>query len=1134
MKTPDFDDLLAAFDIPDMEAIESSPEEEQTQGEENDNDLPTVSVIVKNTVRTETHGVEKDKRAHNHIKTQDSPTGDSQLGNSGESDVPRVTNGLTETDSKESTQSSTDQPLQQITESTSTTSKMGAPCAQTHHSKEAEKMIKPLLQGPFATSGSVTKHHLVGSSSSCLPQSSQGNTSNTSSCQPVGASINDVIQSDDEASEADLGEPLVIQESVVSPETAVPSHYSESPERTSRSSHISNSPEPQLKVALTTQSAEAVQPHSPASIVKDEEYPEHVIDERDSPESPPPSETGRMVPKRRTSPEQLHTDEEQPMERESSEEHKERVTKERNTQVQKKSTNVSQSTETVSSSLCPVKLQKKTVMSNAPKKCGRGNTGAVNPLKTLSGSLDTRPKRGVLKQSKASLDTVTVKGAKLKMSSASGSITKTTAKALPTGITLQKLGQKPLTGGSRPASIVNSTGAIISKSQTNLVEAFNRVLNNKNLLPSYKPDLNSPRLAEWGLSLPAQGYRCLECGDSFALEQSLAQHYARRSLRIEVTCNHCAKRLAFFNKCSLLLHAREHKERGLIMQCSHLVMKPVPADQMMSQQEPAAAAPTSALCQTTSTTSTTSTTGTVKKTVQYCSNKCPECQTQFNSPEEVAEHFQELKATESSSCTDCSPPMLLSNSCCAAAHQRIHQGCPPHVCPECGGTAKQTVFKTHLDETCFHFARRIGYRCSSCLVVFGGSNSVKSHIQQAHCDMFHKCPTCPMAFKSAPSIQNHISVQHPTLKETQTMLIYKCVMCDTVFTHKTLLYVHFDTHLANQKVHVFKCPECTKLFSQKSSLIDHFKIHKTKIKHESPSPIALSHPQTPTKMESSEGEDWINQTKEVKLKKTLKKFPCTKCETSFTTTSNLRRHIRDKHKPGTRGFRCQYCSDVKKTFGSKAMLEKHIQLRHSLDTRDLDILMEGGDEADSSSEQDGGPGYRRRRRAVVKSEQEDESVNGSSPVKRSSSSAPPADSLPETGFRCAPCGFTCEDQGVFLEHISQHRKGTAAGSTQQCLQCGVCFTSTHSLSRHRFIVHKLRDPDNQDTPNVCPAPSPDGNLDDKSSAPASPALLQGQDGEGALNCKVCGKPFEKIADLNTHFRTHGMAFINARSTGKTT
>ena len=55
-------------------------------------------------------------------------------------------------------------------------------------------------------------------------------------------------------------------------------------------------------------------------------------------------------------------------------------------------------------------------------------------------------------------------------------------------------------------------------------------------------------------------------------------------------------------------------------------------------------------------------------------------------------------------------------------------------------------------------------------------------------------------------------------------LIYKCVMCDTVFTQKPLLYMHFDTHLAKQKVHVFKCPDCTKLYAQKGSMMEHIKV----------------------------------------------------------------------------------------------------------------------------------------------------------------------------------------------------------------------------------------------------------------------------------------------------------------------
>lgn len=62
-------------------------------------------------------------------------------------------------------------------------------------------------------------------------------------------------------------------------------------------------------------------------------------------------------------------------------------------------------------------------------------------------------------------------------------------------------------------------------------------------------------------------------------------------------------------------------------------------------------------------------------------------------------------------------------------------------------------------------------------------------------------------------------------------MIYKCVMCDTVFTQKPLLYMHFDTHLAKQKVHVFKCPDCTKLYAQKGSMMEHIKVCFVNMKH---------------------------------------------------------------------------------------------------------------------------------------------------------------------------------------------------------------------------------------------------------------------------------------------------------------
>lgn len=46
-------------------------------------------------------------------------------------------------------------------------------------------------------------------------------------------------------------------------------------------------------------------------------------------------------------------------------------------------------------------------------------------------------------------------------------------------------------------------------------------------------------------------------------------------------------------------------------------------------------------------------------------------------------------------------------------------------------------------------------------------NSIKSHIQTSHCEVFHKCPICPMAFKSAPSAHAHLYTQHPSFHAQQ-------------------------------------------------------------------------------------------------------------------------------------------------------------------------------------------------------------------------------------------------------------------------------------------------------------------------------------------------------------------------------
>uniref|UniRef100_A0A8C3U7S1 Zinc finger protein 532 n=1 Tax=Catharus ustulatus TaxID=91951 RepID=A0A8C3U7S1_CATUS len=283
---------------------------------------------------------------------------------------------------------------------------------------------------------------------------------------------------------------------------------------------------------------------------------------------------------------------------------------------------------------------------------------------------------------------------------------------------------------SQPSKKVSRV-QVVSSLQSSVVEAFNKVLSSVNPVPVYIPNLSPP--ANAGITLPTRGYKCLECGDSFALEKSLTQHYDRRSVRIEVTCNHCTKNLVFYNKCSLLSHARGHKEKGVVMQCSHLILKPVPADQMIASPSSNTAA---AVLQSAGAAGAHSVTkiqpgltGTVisapasspvvpampldEDPSKLCrhSLKCLECNEVFQDETSLATHFQQAADTSGQTCNICQ--MLLPNQCSFASHQRIHQHKSPYTCPECGAICRSVHFQTHVTKNCLHYTRRVGFRSAA-------------------------------------------------------------------------------------------------------------------------------------------------------------------------------------------------------------------------------------------------------------------------------------------------------------------------------------------------------------------------------------------------------------------------------------
>ncbi|KAM3848752.1 zinc finger protein 532 isoform 2-T2 [Vipera latastei] len=674
---------------------------------------------------------------------------------------------------------------------------------------------------------------------------------------------------------------------------------------------------------------------------------------------------------------------------------------------------------------------------------------------------------------------------------------------------------------SQPSKKVSRV-QVVSSLQSSVVEAFNKVLSSVNPVPVYIPNLSPPINA--GITLPTRGYKCLECGDAFALEKSLTQHYDRRSVRIEVTCNHCTKNLVFYNKCSLLSHARGHKEKGVVMQCSHLILKPVPADQMIASPTSNSSITSSILQNSTGVGTHTITkiqsgiTGTVisapsstpvppampldEDSSKLCrhSLKCLECSEVFQDETSLATHFQQ--AADSSGQKTCSIcQMLLPNLCSFASHQRIHQHKSPYTCPECGAICRSVHFQTHVTKNCLHYTRRVGFR-----------------------------------------------------------IIYKCSMCDTVFTLQPLLYRHFDQHIENQKVSVFKCPDCSLLYAQKQLMMDHIKsMHGTLKSVEGPPNLGINLPlstkptiqnsvshnkedsksingtekaekNSPTSVKKAEPKkvsnpgwtcwecDRLFTQRDVYIShmrkehgKQMKKHPCRQCDKSFSSSHSLCRHNRIKHKGIRKVYTCSHCPDSRRTFTKRLMLEKHIQLMHGIKEPDVKEMAESTNMGESEIKEDTKVPSPKRKLEEPVLEFRPPRGAITQPLKK----------LKINVFKvhkCAVCGFTTENLLQFHEHIPQHKSD---GSSYQCRECGLCYTSHVSLSRHLFIVHKLKEPQPVSKQN---GSGEDSQQENKPSHEEESVDRSTSD----RKCKVCAKTFETEAALNTHMRTHGMAFIKSK------
>ncbi|XP_062939059.1 zinc finger protein 592-like [Cynocephalus volans] len=642
----------------------------------------------------------------------------------------------------------------------------------------------------------------------------------------------------------------------------------------------------------------------------------------------------------------------------------------------------------------------------------------------------------------------------------------------------------------------------VIKDTSLIMEVFNKVLHSSNPVPLYVPNLSPP--ADSRIHVPAGGYCCLECGDAFALEKSLNQHYGRQSIHIEVLCTLCSKTLLFFNKCSLLQHARDHKSKGQVMQCSQLLVKPISNDQMfgsapVNSMTPAILAPSSFPKHSLTSGSASLPPPALPlyvdpvRLIRY-TVKCLECHEQMQDYVFMAAHFQRTtEETEGLTCQVCQ--MLLPNQCSFCAHQRIHAHKSPYCCPECGVLCCSAYFQTHVKENCLHYARKVGYRCIHCGVVHLTLALLKSHIQEQHCQVFHKCAFCPKAFETASSTADHSTTQHPNQPHRPSQLIYKC-SCEMVFNKKRHIQQHFCQNVSKVQVGIFKCPECPLLFEQKPELMQHVKsTHNvpqnvdelSSLQSSADTSSSYSDSQVPTKPPATsvaargsslpsgrwgrpearcradarprlrdagwtcqECQEWVPDWESYvsHMKKshgrTLKRYPCQQCEQSFHTPNSLRKHISNNHDTVKKVYACRYGTEDSPSLPQPCLLESHISLLPGIRNPDLSQTSKVRPPAGHS------PQVNHLKRPV--------SIAGDAP-DTSNGATVSSNKRHKPLFHCAKCSFATDSELKFQSHMPQHQMNS---STAQCHLCGLCYISASSLSRHLFIVHKVRDQEEEE------------------------------------------------------------------------
>lgn len=365
-------------------------------------------------------------------------------------------------------------------------------------------------------------------------------------------------------------------------------------------------------------------------------------------------------------------------------------------------------------------------------------------------------------------------------------------------------------------------------------------------------------------------------------------------------------------------------------------------------------------------------------------------------------------------------------------------------------------------------------------------------LEEDYINAMFRCERCIVAFPNAEDLRDHISMKHE-LNASQ----YKCGVCECSFSTEVSYNYHTNKHTKR-----YQCSICNDRFNSKKAAVKHFEYthcHSMSIDLEK----YIAQP---------ENGHVINETEDLNANSTNEPattYPCEFCEKIFRWKTSLRKHL-ERHRIETGEKRKPYCESCRLSFTTTSNLQKHVKAssKHQIQLK-LRKLKEGL------------PDVSNPEKHQVRVDQIRSAVNNS----RQKYSCPQCDkkfqwrgnlqrhvdshlARAKGELVCKPCNRTFSSIATYKQHMKISKKHVSENDFKyMCSDCGKRFANKTRLKDHvnwehlKNYVH---------TCDVCQKV-----FKSHTSLYLHRQVVHKKDNAEHL-CDHCGKPFPNHAKLRTH------------------